>query len=300
MAIITTILTALILLPLAAGILSLLCSGFSKSLNGIPYKGLKGPAPYRTGLLFHAVTTDKRNGLSRISGEKFREFLDLLQRNSYKGVSIRDYNRSSQEIPLTFDDSLENIYSEALPVLSRYPFSATLFVITDYIGKESNWSVYSRTKHMNVKQIQETADKGYEIGSHTHTHADLRYLSKNRLRKELRTSKSILEDITGMPVYSISFPYGSWNLGILHEALECGYERASAYRFHNTLHPMVVPLKGVYSFDRPEDILLRAENTKPFSCSSVQGKIMPRFASGSPLWKYREEYSIKNFLSNIT
>ena len=43
-------------------------------------------------------------------------------------------------IAITFDDGYHNIYSEAFPILKQYGCKGTVFLVTDYCGRISNWS----------------------------------------------------------------------------------------------------------------------------------------------------------------
>lgn len=42
-------------------------------------------------------------------------------------------------ISITFDDGWDSIYENAFPILQRYNYPATLFVITGKIGKYDNY-----------------------------------------------------------------------------------------------------------------------------------------------------------------
>ena len=63
---------------------------------------------------------------------------------------------------------------------------------------------------MSWTQICEMSDSGMAIGSHTHTHPVLSSLSCADQKKEMLTSRSIIENITGSKVRSIAYPIGSY------------------------------------------------------------------------------------------
>jgi peptidoglycan/xylan/chitin deacetylase (PgdA/CDA1 family) len=50
-----------------------------------------------------------------------------------------------------------------------------------------------------------------EIGAHTVSHVQLSAISKERQIEEIKNSKQALQEITGAPVTSFSYPYGERN-----------------------------------------------------------------------------------------
>ena len=61
-------------------------------------------------------------------------------------------------VVITFDDGYEDNYYFAYPVLKRYNFPATIFVIVDTIGEEG---------YLNFAQVKELASSEIiDIGSH--------------------------------------------------------------------------------------------------------------------------------------
>lgn len=80
---------------------------------------------------------------------------------------------------------------------------------------------------MNWKEILEMSQNHVIIGSHTHTHLCLSRLEAAAQRREMSTSKTILEEKIGQAVRSIAYPFGSWrhyNDDTLQMAAACGYE----------------------------------------------------------------------------
>jgi peptidoglycan/xylan/chitin deacetylase (PgdA/CDA1 family) len=61
---------------------------------------------------------------------------------------------------------------------------------------------------MSESQIREWADKGIEFGAHTKTHADLTLLTPEQIAEEMQGSRQRLEDLLGVPVPSLAYPYG--------------------------------------------------------------------------------------------
>lgn len=85
---------------------------------------------------------------------------------------------------------------------------------------------------MSAGQIREVASSPLvTIGSHGYYHNDLGRISTAGIREELSASKRFLERVTGKPVTQLAFPYGSYRLDTIREALHCGYEQLYATEF---------------------------------------------------------------------
>ena len=108
-------------------------------------------------------------------------------------------------ITLTFDDGLLNTYEVAFPILEKYGFKAVTFIITGVVtGKRKQDRGYSG---MNLEQIRELQQAGWEIGSHSVMHPLFDSISLNEAENELVNSKEYLES-NGFSIQSFAFPYG--------------------------------------------------------------------------------------------
>lgn len=75
-------------------------------------------------------------------------------------------------------------------------------------------------------ELREMDAGGVEIGSHTVTHQILTKVSGERLRYELRESRSRLETILGRQVTLLGYPNGDHNRSVQKEAARAGYRCA--------------------------------------------------------------------------
>src|ERR1700729_1950183 len=98
-------------------------------------------------------------------------------------------------VVLTFDDGYGDFYTQALPLLKRNGFTATLFQTTGWVGKEDE-----AIRMMNWRELAEAEQAGIEIGAHTRTHPQLDQLPEKALYEELYASKSALEDNLGLKI----------------------------------------------------------------------------------------------------
>ncbi len=290
------ILTGIGILPLLIGVISLVTLSRGRRISGRQIRTCPIPV-----LLFHSVTETPSVELSYITKVTLEQFLSYLHTNGYTTRTAYDtaqHHEESGDSPqaaLIFDDGFENFYTLALPLFDRYACKASIFPVVNSLDTYSSWDTYAPQKQLSKEQVRLIAKAGHEIGSHTLTHPDLILLSDKDVLHELSESKKILEDITGKAITSLSFPFGSWNERVWQCARECGYKAAVAYRKHRAAIPPILPATGVYAFDTCEDIIEKIEKKLTFSNTSTRSAIMPHFAKGTPLWKFRRSYDIVNF-----
>ncbi|MDX1548321.1 MAG: polysaccharide deacetylase family protein [Rhodothermales bacterium] len=121
-------------------------------------------------------------------------------------------------VVLTFDDGYRNVYTDAFPVLQRYGFTATVFLITRYCGGHNDWpghaSPVGRLPLMDWPQARELQRHGIELGAHTLTHPDLRRLDPATAEQEIAQSRAEIEDRLGTAVHTFAYPYGRYDAAV--------------------------------------------------------------------------------------
>jgi peptidoglycan/xylan/chitin deacetylase (PgdA/CDA1 family) len=274
-----------LLFPLLAGGLALAFFGRRKKRAG------------PTGLLLHAISAKRAPHCSYYSPVKFSELLERLAAGGFSLTTVSGVQQLSpsdrgKAIVMCFDDGFESFYRLALPLLQNHGCKTTVFPVAGYIGRPSAWDTLPPQNHLTKEQIREIASLGHEIGSHTMSHANLTLLSDADLETELLQSKKTLEDITGRPVTSVSFPFGQWNRRVWEKAQYLGYTAATSYSYRGTKMPGILPVYGIYSFDSVQDIWDRAISQPEVSNAIAWGNVMPHFAKGTPMWKFRNNYAL--------
>jgi peptidoglycan-N-acetylglucosamine deacetylase len=101
------------------------------------------------------------------------------------------------KIILTFDDGPSAEYTpKILDILEKEKIPATFFVIG--LNAESN-----------IPLLQRIYKDGYEIGNHTFTHHNVAKMSPERAELELKTTRSLIECITGHSTILFRAPYNA-------------------------------------------------------------------------------------------
>lgn len=170
----------------------------------------------------------------RVTERDFVWQLDTLQRLGYRGVALRDLVETpsgARRAVLTFDDGYRGIREHAQPALQARGFSATVFVVADRIGGVNDWDGETPGEPLlTADEIRALHGAGVEIGSHGATHRALAGLDDGDLAREVAGSRETLERVTGAPVTSFCYPYGSFDDRVVEAVRAAGYRAATVIR----------------------------------------------------------------------
>jgi peptidoglycan/xylan/chitin deacetylase (PgdA/CDA1 family) len=211
-------------------------------------------------LAFHTVSNDRDLSITRNTVSGFKEIVQCLDNSGYQGTTISG-QRNDKDIALTFDDGWACFYENAFPILRDHGFSATVFVVTDFIGRKSSWD-YKLKEHLSWEQLRELSAEGVEIGSHGAGHVDLRGLEEKSLVHEIADSKKMLEESLGKTVKYFSYPFGRFNKRVAYMVRKAGYLKAfSLCKCENMpdLEDFAIARQGIYIYDTPYSVHLKLE-----------------------------------------
>jgi peptidoglycan/xylan/chitin deacetylase (PgdA/CDA1 family) len=213
-------------------------------------------------LAYHLVDRRMDAGIAWITPKRFERQIAWLCEAGYRSLSLSEYlqhdhSANEKRVVITFDDGYRSLMQYALPVLSRYHFHATVFVIAGYVGRPNLWDVkffLPRFQHLDWNELRELMAAGWEIGSHSLNHDYLPLLADDELRRDLSGSRKILEDNLQTSVRHLSLPFGRGNQRVFRIAKETGYESVSILGSAPQSaicapHSAIVSRRGVYLFD---------------------------------------------------
>ncbi len=157
---------------------------------------------------------------------KWRRYIPICLDELVNGIKGKK-KLPPKPIVLTFDDGYEDNYTFAFPILRKFDFKATIFLVTKDIGKVSGVWIDSREKLktplLNWRQIKEMKEWGIDFQSHTHTHPVLTKLKNDQIKKELILSKQIIEEKLGQEVKFLCYPQGYFDERVKGLIKEVGY-----------------------------------------------------------------------------
>ena len=197
--------------------------------------------------------------------------MTALARAGWRTLSMAEFAdpRTTHRVPrtflLTFDDGYASLAEDTYPVLADLGFSATTFLITDYVGRTNTWDVqytWQRLKHLSWPEIEHWRARGFDFASHSATHQRLTWLDDAGTETELRGSREALMARLGPEAgRAIAYPFGAVDTRVLRHARSSGYELgfAGVKGSRGALHLSRVPVycwdAGNVSFGLRDDAL---------------------------------------------
>lgn len=210
---------------------------------------------YNRGLVYHKVSEQYEWGVTTVTPRQFKAQMLVLQHLGFSFSCIQDHDPALNQIMITFDDGYSCINEYAAPILDEVGGVATVFAITDYVGKKNSWDYFPENKqiyHMNWAELRNLHDRGWEIGSHGKSHRRLIAMDPKVIQDELLSSKKHIEDQLGSEVETFCPPFNAWNMDLLTQIEQAGYTRV-AISFPLSGLPKwggsFVPRLGVYLHD---------------------------------------------------
>ncbi len=181
-------------------------------------------------LLYHRVLDSQDPSFDDhcVSIGHFKKQMKALYQKGYQTVSLEKgiYNRDKQvnfpdkPIIITFDDGYEDNYSNVLPILRSYNFTATIFLVVDFVDSDEKLNT---EPYLSWEQIRKMQDQGFEFQSHGVSHRRMDHLSAENVNYELTHSKKILEQRLNRTVLFYSYPFCQYNDKIKKSTQEAGY-----------------------------------------------------------------------------
>jgi peptidoglycan/xylan/chitin deacetylase (PgdA/CDA1 family) len=173
-------------------------------------------------LLYHHVQPDPTSTAYAIDVQLFKDQMDFLYQHGYHTITLAQLREAimhgnrlpSNPIIITFDEGNLDNYEYAFPCMQRYGFTGTEYIVANRLESDG---------FLSISQLQEMAAAGWEIGSHSMTHANLTQVSPSQLRIELLNSRLRLEKELGIEIRTFAYPYGSYIPELARKAENYGY-----------------------------------------------------------------------------
>jgi len=177
-------------------------------------------------LMYHKVgaAVDRpEDTFLNVSEDAFERQMRALARMNYRAMTfaqIVEALRGGQPLPrrvfaLTFDDGYQCVGDAAAPILERYGFPATVFVVSEAAGGGNTWDGITGRPVLPLMawdRLRELDKAGWEMAGHTRTHPHLNELDDAGALQEISEGKAATEAQLGTRLQTFCYPFGHFNV----------------------------------------------------------------------------------------
>lgn len=169
-------------------------------------------------LMYHMIA-DIADNDAVLAPDHFRAQMQFLKDNGYHPITLQqldEYIRNGTPLPekpvcITFDDGYADNYEIVYPIMKKFGFPWTIFVITNDVGKSGR---------VTWEQLKEMQASGVTVANHTFSHPQMTYIPAKTQREEVELTQQALAEHLGIENTYFCYPYGLYNdtlKGILRE-----------------------------------------------------------------------------------
>lgn len=186
-------------------------------------------------LMYHRVSATGATDTARyrVTPRGLEEQLAYLRDAGYRSVHLDELQQAlesrkplpGKRVMLTFDDAYVDFAETAWPILRRYGFDATLFVVSGYTGGTNEWDrrLGEELELLDWDALRDLRAAGVTIGAHTDTHPHLTSLPSREIACQAARSRRGIEQQLGAPVRAFAYPYGDRDELVERIVGSCGF-----------------------------------------------------------------------------
>lgn len=207
-------------------------------------------------LMYHRFGCENKSLF--VTPENFNRQMKYLKDKKYNVISLNEFvdkiadgkKINRRIVVVTIDDGYQDVYLYAYPILKKYGFPATVFLISDSIGVRKDFLDWDEIRIMLKANIN--------FGAHTRHHPILTALENEKeLDEEISGSKKIIEDKLDVSIDYFAYPAGVFNYQVKEVVKKAGYKGACG------IHSFATKIDRVYELKRVK--VTNSDTNKPFS-----------------------------------
>ncbi len=165
-------------------------------------------------LTFHSI--DDSGTVISYPTRQFARLFESLARKNIPVYSLDTLLKTdtASGVAITFDDGMRSVYDNALPVIRDYDIPAHLFLTTKAIEDQRPWPEQGPARGFDMldwEQLGILQESGFSIEAHTHTHPDMRKISRQEMEDECDTADRLIADKLGKQPSYFAYPFGFHN-----------------------------------------------------------------------------------------
>lgn len=168
-------------------------------------RSLAGAAPGLYTLCYHSVPQAAQARFAE-QVRFLRRHGDLVDADEAARLCAAGWPSRDRAFLLTFDDGYADTVDVAMPVLRAEGVPAIVFLVSGWLDAPP--APAGARGYMTRSDVRAWCAAGFQVGSHTVTHARLSTLDEGGVRAELADSRAALSALVGRPVDHFACPWG--------------------------------------------------------------------------------------------
>ncbi len=166
---------------------------------------------------------------------RFAADIEMLAQQAYHTITpdqLYAHLTTGEPLPphpvlLTFDDADGTQWTHAVPLLQKYHFTATFFIMTVVLDKPG---------YLSREQVKELDQQGMTIGAHTWDHQRVTRYTDADWDVQITRPTRELEEIVDHPIRYFAYPYGLWDTNAVSHLKAAGI--VAAFQLQGALDPI--------------------------------------------------------------
>lgn len=170
-------------------------------------------------LIYHHVATDTPR-VTSVTPDELRQHLQYLKDNNFNVIGLDTLISQLQNnqpiadnaVVITFDDSYENNFTAAHPILQEFGYPYTIFISPGSIDKGDG-------PLLNWQQVKQMSDDGVLVANHAMWHEHMaqpeqgesRKAWLERMKQSILAAEDKIAEVTGQRHQWLAYPYGEYS-----------------------------------------------------------------------------------------
>lgn len=162
---------------------------------------------------FHSI--DDTGSVLSFPQRALAQFLEGLAASRISVCALEELLQTGAQraVALVFDDGMQSVFRNALPVLKDFAVPAHLFLTVGAVGRDNRWpgqpAGVPRFEMLSWPQVEALHAAGIRIEGHTAKHPDLCALDDAAVVQECQTCDDVIERRLGRRPQYFAYPYGN-------------------------------------------------------------------------------------------
>lgn len=189
------------------------------------------PAQAAVMLIYHHVASDTPR-VSSVSADELRGHLQYFKDNNFQVIGLDLLIKQLREgtpvadnaVVITFDDSYENNFTTAHPILQQFGYPYTIFISPGSIDKGDG-------PLLNWQQVKQMSDDGVLVANHAMWHEHMAKPAAGeteqqwlaRMQQSILAAEDKIEQVTGQRHQWLAYPYGEYSAPLEQLVSELGF-----------------------------------------------------------------------------